>query len=480
MRKFVSIIPALVVLLVTAMLVFMAPALLDRYAIAQQGARITLARNVLADDDILRRVDRAIAAIGDAIEPSVVHIETRGEDPIRFSDDEAPSFGSYSSGAGWIFDSSGHLITNAHVVKSAQRVSVEFFNGTVVEGTVIGTDIYTDIAVIEVDPAYTTFPAMRATQRLPRVGERVFAFGSPFGFKFSMSEGIVSGLGRQAQGARLVGGYTNYIQTDAAVNPGNSGGPLVNTDSHVIGMNVAIATAASTVGSNPEDSGGDSAGISFAIPLGTIEPIVSQIIEYGSVSRGYLGITYDSSRAGRVEVSTENGETIFGIRINNVEEEGPSFQAGVLPSDIILSVQGSPVTNAEALSSLISSQRAGEPISLEVFRDGDFLDLEVTLGKMRPEVLAQRLAQPIQLQLGAVIGRHSEGVQIMQIWRGMPASMAGLEEGDVIRRVEGEAFEGLSQFFVMVADAGLLTGSSVDVTVWREDAGLMDVRLRIR
>jgi serine protease Do len=480
MRKFVSIIPALVVLLVTATLVFLAPSLLDRYAVAQQGARITLARNVLAEDDILRRIDRAIAAIGDTIEPSVVHIETRSEVLSEFSEDQVPNYGSYSSGAGWIFDSDGHLVTNAHVVKSAERVSVEFYNGGVVEGTVIGTDIYTDIAVIKVDRSYTTFPAMRAAQRLPRVGERVFAFGSPFGFKFSMSEGIVSGLGRQAQGARLVGGYTNYIQTDAAVNPGNSGGPLVNTDGHVVGMNVAIATAASTVGSNPEDSGGDSAGISFAIPLGTIEPIVEQIIEHGSVSRGYLGITYDSSRSGRIEVENEIGETRFGILITGVEDNGPSYNAGVLPSDVIMSVQGSPVTNAEALSSLISSQRAGEPISLEVYRGGEFLDLSVTLGMMRPEVLAQRLAQPIQLQLGAVIGRGESGVRVVQLWRGMPASMAGLEEGDEIRLVDGQRFEDRSQFYVLLADAGLLTGNSVKVTVWREGTGTMDVRLSIR
>ncbi len=476
MRKFVSIIPAMVVLLVTATLVFLAPSLLDRYAVAQQGARITLARNVLADDDILRRIDRAVSAIGDTIEPSVVHIETRAE----FNGDEISSYGSYSSGAGWIFDSDGHLVTNAHVVKTAERVSIEFYNGDVVEGRVIGTDIYTDIAVIEVDRSHTTFPAMRATQRLPRVGERVFAFGSPFGFKFSMSEGIVSGLGRQAQGARLVGGYTNYIQTDAAVNPGNSGGPLVNTDGQVIGMNVAIATAASTVGSNPEESGGDSAGISFAIPLGTIEPIVAQIIEHGSVSRGFMGISYDSSRSGRVEVVNEEGESRFGIRITGVETDGPSDRAGVLPSDVILSVQGSPVTNAEALSSLISSQRAGKPISLEVYRSGEFLELSVTLGQMRPEVLAQRLAQPIQLQLGALFSGSAEGVRVNQVWRGMPASMAGLEAGDEIRRVEGERFEDLSQFLVLLADAGLLTGNSVDVTVWREGSGTVDIRLSIR
>src|SRR5690606_11624250 len=138
-----------------------------------------------------------------------------------------------STGAGWVYDDIGHVITNAHVVQSAKRVSVEFFDGRVVRGQVIGMDPYTDIAVIRADPDATYFPARRATDRLPRTGEHVYAFGSPFGFKFSMSQGIISGLGREAAGSNVPGGYTNYIQTDAAVNPGNSGGPLVNTDGHV-------------------------------------------------------------------------------------------------------------------------------------------------------------------------------------------------------------------------------------------------------
>ncbi|MBL4809184.1 MAG: trypsin-like peptidase domain-containing protein [Phycisphaerales bacterium] len=471
MRKFVTIAPALIVLLVTASMVFVAPALMDRYAIAQQGARISLARNILADDDILRRIDRAISAIGDSIEPTVVHIETQPEGELG---------GSYSSGAGWIYDTNGYLITNAHVVKTASLVSVEFYNGRVVEGRVVGSDIYTDIAVVQVDASQTTYPSLRASQRLPRVGERIFAFGSPFGFKFSMSEGIVSGLGRQAQGARILGGYTNYIQTDAAVNPGNSGGPLVNTDGHVIGMNVAIATAANTVGSNPEDSGGDSAGISFAIPLGTIEPIVSQIIEHGSVSRGYLGISYNPSRTGRIGVKTSSGETVYGIQITGIEPGGPSEDAGILPTDIILQVQGSPATNAEALSSLISSQRAGEPVTIRVYRDGEFLDLTVTLGVMQPVVLAQRLYQPIQLQLGAVLGSHPDGVAVLQTWQGLPAAMAGLVQDDVIFQINGQRFEDRAYFFVMLAEEGLLTGETVRVTVRGGDGSIRELSLLIR
>ncbi len=462
MRKFVSITPALVVLALCAGALVFVPRLMDRYAEAQTRARVSLAREVLAEDDILRRVDRAVASIADSIEPSVVHIETADEDGFR---------GAYSSGAGWIYDTQGHLVTNAHVVKSARRVTVEFYTGRVVEGSVIGTDVYTDIAVVQVDPALTTFPAVRSGVRLPRVGERIFAFGSPFGFKFSMSEGIVSGLGRQGAGTGILGGYTNYIQTDAAVNPGNSGGPLVNTDGHVIGMNVAIATAANAVGSSPEEAGADSAGISFAIPLGTIEPIVSQIIEHGEVSRGYLGIRFPPGLNERVQVSTDDGESVTGVLVTGVERDGPSWEAGIEPNDVIIGVQGSPVINNEALSSLISSHRAGETIELRIFRAGEIRSIDVTLGKMRDEVLAQRLAQPLQIQMGAVFNSHPDGAIVVQVWQGLPASAAGIGAGDIVTRVNGKSFDSRDTFFVLLADEGLLTGSRVELEVIHANDG---------
>ncbi len=471
MRKFVSIIPALVVLAIAVGALFAVPKLMDRYAYAQTQAQVSLARDVLAEDDILRRVDRAVAAIADSIEPSVVHIETADENGFG---------GAYSSGAGWIYDTEGHLVTNAHVVKTARRVTVEFYSGRVVEGSVIGSDVYTDIAVVRVDSSQTTFPAVRSGVRLPRVGERIFAFGSPFGFKFSMSEGIVSGLGRQGAGTGILGGYTNYIQTDAAVNPGNSGGPLVNTDGHVIGMNVAIATAANAVGSSPEDSGADSAGISFAIPLGTIEPIVTQIIEHGSVSRGYLGIRFPPDVNDRVRVVTDDGETLTGVLVTGVEQDGPSWNAGVEPNDVIIGVEGSPVINNEALSSLISSHRAGETIELRIFRAGGIRDFQVTLGKMRDEVLAQRFAQPLQIQMGAVFNSHKDGAIAVRVWEGLPASAAGITAGDVVTRVNGKPFMSRDTFFVLLADEGLLTGSRVELTVDRTDGSTVVIPIQIK
>ncbi len=470
MRRFQTATPILMVIVVGLLLVFGGPGLLRRYTLAEQSARIVLARDELAQDDILRRIDRAVAAIADSAGPSVVHIETAGESRGLAG----------SSGAGWVYDGLGHVVTNAHVVRGSRRISVEFTDGVVTSGELIGSDVYTDIAVVRVDRSESAlFPALRSATRLPRVGERVFAFGSPFGFKFSMSEGVVSGLGRQAPGSSIPGGYTNYIQTDAAVNPGNSGGPLINTDGHVIGMNVAIATSRS-IGATPDDSGGDSAGISFAIPLGTIEPIVDQLIRYGEVSRGYLGITFGGVNGGLYRLVTDAGTAMTGIRISGVEPGGPSDEAGLREGDVIVAVSGSPILTTESLSSLVSSGRPGDTVDVRVWRDDSLVDVTVVLAPMRPAVLAQRLQRPTQMRLGAQLRTGAAGsVEIVQVWDGLPAAVAGLQVGDRIVRVGGKSFTGFDEFLIAAADAGLLTGQTVAFEVIGPDGTARDVAVTL-
>jgi serine protease Do len=469
MRRIETIVPMMMLAVAALLALLIGPRMMRQYSVAEQTARIELARNELRDDDILRRIDRAVAAISDAVLPSVVHIETSGR-----------RRGSASSGAGWVFDSNGHIVTNAHVVGRSRTISVEFADGSVVEGELVGTDIYTDIAVIRVDRRDGLFPVMRSETRLPRLGERVFAFGSPFGFKFSMSEGIVSGLGRSTPGSSIPGGYTNYIQTDAAVNPGNSGGPLINTDGHVVGMNVAIATSQS-IGASPEDSGGDSAGISFAIPLGTIEPIVGQLIEFGSVSRGYLGIQFGGgSRTGGLErVVFEDGDVRTGVRVSAVVPGGPSDRAGVRADDVIVAVEGSPIINSESLVSLISSGRPGDGVEVDVWRNGSLESVTVVLDPILPEVLAQRLAGPTMMQLGARLVRSDDGMLVTDLFQDFPASRSGLRAGDRIVSINGKSFPGRDEFFVLLADEGLLTGETVELGVIGSDDESRTVRLRM-
>ncbi|MEM7623305.1 MAG: trypsin-like peptidase domain-containing protein, partial [Planctomycetota bacterium] len=282
MRPFQTAIPALFVLVACAAVYLAIGPIADRIEASRTSSGITLARQVIDQDDILSQIDRAVVAVADSVRPSVVHLDVENRSGRRRS---------RSNGSGWIYDGRGHIVTNAHVVRGATGVRVEFPSGRVESGEVVGIDPYTDIAVVKVSPRGGVFPLARSASGGVMQGQRAYAFGSPFGFKFSMSEGIVSGVGRVPGASASFGGFTNFIQTDAAVNPGNSGGPLVDARGELIGMNVAIATGRESEGTTE----GDSAGISFAIPLETIENVVPQLIGDGRVARGFLGLSFAGS-----------------------------------------------------------------------------------------------------------------------------------------------------------------------------------------
>ncbi len=459
MRRFVAYGPAIVVLMTCAVALLAAPAIFARFAHVQTTADVRLARQVVSDDDVLARIDRAVASIADSVRPSVVHIT-----PPRSA--RGFSFGG-ASGAGWAFDEDGHVVTNAHVVRGAERFSVEFADGRVASASLVGADPYTDVAVIKVDTSIPLIPMLRAGSVPPRQGERVFAFGSPFGFKFSMSEGIISGLGRAPQTASPFGGYTNFIQTDAAVNPGNSGGPLINVRGEVVGMNVAIATGADTSGS--EASSGDSAGISFAIPIATVEPIVTQLIENGRVSRGFLGVSFSAFGIERLETDTQ---FVRGLKVSDVVQDGPAQTAGLRAGDIITQIQGQPVTDSEILSALIGSSPAGAVIPLTVYSEdaASSRSVSVKLGAMPDEVLAQRSAGSMMAQLGAIIGaRRQRSDQTPPIVTGVApdsiADDAGLQSGQTITHVNSVPVETAQDVFVELIRHDALIGRRVTLGV---------------
>lgn len=460
MRRFVAFGPAFVVLIACVVSLLAAPALLRQHATATTRARIVLARQSIDDDDILARLDAAVSAIADSVMPSVVHIQTSNAGSSGFHE-----FG--SSGAGWVFDHDGHVVTNAHVVRRAGDISVEFFDGRVASARIVGVDPYTDIAVLDVDSSGPYFPARRGADRLPRQGERAFAFGSPFGFKFSMSEGIISGLGREPPGG--LGGFTNYIQTDAAVNPGNSGGPLVDVRGEVIGMNVAIATARNNGSALEDQDSGDSAGISFAIPLGTIDPIVRQIIDHGEVQRGFIGISFANPRD-RADTAvrrffTEDGTLLSGVQIFEVTEGGPSERAGLQAGDIITSIRNQPVLGVSALRTLVSSTRPGDALPLEVFRDGEVFDYTLTLDRMPDELLVGQTGRQLQFQLGLFLTNADGGPLVHTVWPDRPADRAGLKAGQTVLRVAGKPVTSDAEVLRALTDAGLLGGKRVEMEV---------------
>ena len=458
MRRFVSAWPALILLAATLLALWVTPALLNKASAAQTHARVTLARQTLADDDILQRMDRAISAIADAVRPSVVHIETRGR---RFS-----------SGSGWVFDDDGYIVTNAHVVRNGRRIIVEFETGRAAEAELIGLDSYTDIAVLQVEPFPGLTPVELALDRAPKQGERVFAFGSPFGFKYSMSEGIISALGRSPAGGADFGGFTNFIQNDAAVNPGNSGGPLVDTRGKLIGMNVSIATGSNTQGGNE----GDSAGISFAIPAATIRSVVNQIIDHGEVARGYLGLRFTSVPSGR-----EVADRFFtGIEIAGIEPDEPADRAGLEPDDLVVRIQGQPVTSTGMFTSVVGTHAPGDVLDLQVVRGERILDIPVQLGAMPESLLAQRAGTSILFRLGMMVQAQNGSVIVTRLWSGSPASEQGLREDDAILAVNGQRVRTVNDFFIEMTDAGLLEGQSVELEVEGNDDDRRTIRVTVR
>lgn len=464
MRRFVSYGPALVVLLTAMAMLMAAPAFVRRMGHAGTEVRISLARQALEDDDILARLNDAVTSLATMVEPSVVHLDVRTGSGRRFSG---------STGAGWVYDTGGHIVTNAHVVSDSNLVIAQFADGRSSQATVVGFDRFTDIAVLKVEAREGLFPAARGSGRRLRVGERVYAFGSPFGFKFSMTEGIVSGLGRAPQTAAEFGGYTNYIQTDAAVNPGNSGGPLVDIRGRVVGMAVAIATGQDHGGTSNE---GQSAGIGFAIPLTTIESVVEQLVSTGFVGRGFLGIQYSG---GRVQAVERDGEFRgLGVPITLVVGDGPAASAGLQTGDIITQIDGQRITSTDLMRSIISSFMPGQRVSVEVWRGSEKLEFPVALGAMPEEELAKQALQ----EYGMEIEPGTEGRPIIaRVLPGTSAYEAGFRRGQIVASVEGEAVGDADEALRIMYRQTFRRGSGVLVRVETDDeAGPQDIRIQLR
>jgi S1-C subfamily serine protease len=301
------------------------------------------------------------------------------------------------SGSGFVYDQEGHIITNNHVIDGAQAIEVVFADKTRTEAEVVGTDVDADVAVILVHdvPADKLVPLELGDSSQVKVGQQVIAIGNPFGLVGTMTLGIVSGLGRTLQSDRQAPGSTggtysnpDVIQTDAAINPGNSGGPLLDSHGRVIGINAAIRTDAS-VGGQPVNS-----GVGFAIPINTVKRIVPSLIATGHYDYPYLGIsgfdglTLDVQR----ELDLTQGT---GVYVTTVVPDGPSDKAGLREGtepttlgtlkkggDLIVGIDNQPVTDfADLIGYLVSEKSPGDQVVLHILRDGQPMDITVTLDK---------------------------------------------------------------------------------------------------
>ena len=304
------------------------------------------------------------------VSPAVVNIATRGtirerapqnpllDDPFfkRFFDipDMGPRERQFqSAGSGVIFDAkNGYIVTNAHVVDNATEITVTLQDGRDLAATVVGSDVPSDVAVLKVPPESLTQVALGDSTRL-EVGDFVVAIGNPFGLQHTVTSGIVSGLGRSGINPD---GYEDFIQTDASINPGNSGGALVNLRGELVGINSAILSR----------SGGN-IGIGFAIPVNMARSIMDQLLKYGSVKRGLLGVSIYSLTPDMAK--SLNITSTQGVLVSQVNEGSAADKAGIKPGDVIVSINGQSIKSNSELRNAIGLSRVGDKLEVSLIRD---------------------------------------------------------------------------------------------------------------
>ena len=346
---------------------------------------ITSAGTAVAPSVPLMRV-----GFGDAAKralPSVVKIGTSAERKMRHPFMDDPTFQKFfgrgrgrgaqddsaqemrGEGSGVIVRKDGYILTNNHVVEGAQKITVELSDKRTLSAKVVGTDPETDLAVIKIDG--DDYPAVTfGDSQTLQVGEIVLAIGNPFGvFGNTVTMGIVSAVGRTqiAEGSP----FESFIQTDAAINQGNSGGALVSAAGELVGINTSIFTRT-----------GDFSGIGFAIPTAIVTPVMEQLIASGEVKRGYIGASLSSLTSATAKQFSVKADK--GALVQAVLDDGPGAKAGLRPNDVIVGVNGRDVADSADVIGVIANMRPDQTIPLKVSRNGEIVDVKVTLGKRPP------------------------------------------------------------------------------------------------
>jgi serine protease Do len=407
----------------------------------------------------LKDFNDAIVKIAEAANPSVVTITTERTQQVRVMDPFSMFFGNPNArdntreyvqrglGSGVVVSEEGYIITNNHVIENTDEIKVRLFDGQEVEAELIGTDPMTDIAVLKIDledvPAIPLGDSDQA-----KVGSFVLAIGSPLSedLAHTVSFGIVSARGRSLQ----LTAYGDYIQTDAAINPGNSGGALIDMNGTLVGINSAIASR----------SGGND-GIGFAIPMNLAKRIMDDLIEDGSVSRGYLGM-YTAGELDPTMAEALGLDVASGIIVGQVETDGPADKAGLEEEDIIVGLNDKPVKNWDAFRTKIASFKPKDVVELNILRDGKPRSLEVIIGERPSDQQITMNAAPLDLDedLGFSVRSLTEslrnelrlsedlkGVVVQSLKESSEAYERGLRNGDIISAVKRKDISSAQEFY---------------------------------
>jgi serine protease Do len=364
-----------------------------------------------------------------------------------------------SSGSGFIISQDGYILTNNHVVESADKIIVRLSDRREMEARLVGADRRTDLALLKVEAKKLPVVELGDSSKL-KAGEWVLAIGSPFGFDHSVTAGIVSAVGRALPNEN----YVPFIQTDVAINPGNSGGPLFNLDGEVIGINSQIYTRS-----------GGFMGLSFAIPVDVAMNVVEQLKENGRVARGWLGVMIQ-------EVNRDLAES-FGLRkpmgalVVQVSKEGPAGKGGILEGDIILEFNGTEIQRSSDLPPLVGQVHPGEKVNVQILRSGQKQTLRITIEELtdREAPTANVKKSPSVDRLGLYVIEPTveqkqrwdidHGVVVQQVKPGSGAN-SGIQRGDLLTMINGVQITDLNSYQQVLDD--LEPGASVPVRVVRK------------
>jgi len=373
-----------------------------------------------------------------------------------------------SQGSGFIISEDGFLVTNNHVIKGASEVSVKFSDGREFDAKVIGTDPKTDLALLKIDSTAKFTPIKFAADK-PRVGDWVVAVGNPFGLGGTVTTGIISASGRDI-GA---GPYDDFLQIDAPINRGNSGGPAFNLKGEVIGVNTAIFSPS-----------GGSVGIGFAIPASTAEAIIADLKDDGNVTRGWLGVQIQ-------KVSEDIAASIgldkpSGTLVAAVTDGSPAEKSGLRTGDTILKVNGADIKGPKELSRAVARIKPGTSVDMTVFRDGKQRDIKVSIGEMPGEKQAsvnpERNSGPAadqKLGLALAPAEDGEGVVVADVMPGSPAAEQGIRQGDVILEVDGAFVDQPVAAVAAIRQSSAKSGKSPVLLLVKNDRGQRFVALKI-
>lgn len=407
-------------------------------------------------------------ALAKQLSPSVVNISTaqtievdtsevkpfeEGSPLERFNDffggrNDRDGRVSKSLGSGFVIDDQGHIVTNNHVIEGADLIEVSFPNGDTYEAELIGRDPATDIAVLKIE-ASADIPAVPwGDSDAAEVGEWVIAIGNPFGYSGSVAAGIISARNRDISS----GAYDDFIQTDVAINKGNSGGPLFNMDGEVIGVNTAILSPT-----------GGSVGISFSVPAELAKSIAGQLIEHGETRRGYLGIR--TQKVDNAIARSYGLKTATGALVRSVVEDSPADKGGLQRGDLVLSLGGKPLESSRLLSRRIAESTIGEPLEIEILRKKKRKTLTVEIERLKEKVTdeekvrrevaagnAERSAAGISVEALSEdvrdrnrIDEDVNGVRVVKVDKRATAS-GKILKGDIIEEVGFEQIKTPAEF----------------------------------